>query len=122
MKPLEIAIDKKKVIVQDGVLKVVEDSNVEEYALSKLAKVGVRRKFSKPLLLLTLVFAVIGIINAENPAYIILAALMFLSAIILREEAIILEFEDKTMILNGLDRKKGKELLKIFEKHLKEKP
>ncbi|MEM0358066.1 MAG: hypothetical protein QXL77_06820 [Candidatus Bathyarchaeia archaeon] len=118
---MEITVDKKKIIVHEGVLKVVEDSNVEEYDLSKLANIGVRRKFSKPLLLLTLVFAVVGIINAENPAYTILAALMFLSALILREETIILAFKDETVALNGLDRKKSKELLKVFEKHLKKR-
>ncbi|MEM2445815.1 MAG: hypothetical protein QW734_04075 [Candidatus Bathyarchaeia archaeon] len=121
MKPLEIAIDKKKIIVQDSILKIVEDSAVEEYDLSKLSNVGVKRKFSRPLLMLTLVFAVIGIINAENPAYIILAAIMFLSVIILREEAIVLVFKDKTVVLDSLDRGKSKGLLKIFEKHLERK-
>jgi hypothetical membrane protein len=118
---MEIAVNKKKLIFQNNTLKIVEGSVEEMYDLSKLADVGVRRKFSKLLLLLTLVFAVIGIINAENPVYIILAALMFLSAIILREETLILEFKDKTVLLDQLDRKKSKELLEIFEKHLKEK-
>lgn len=123
MKPMEITVnEKKKIVVQNNTLKIVENSAEEEYDLSRLVDVGVKRKFSKPLLLLTLVFAAIGIINAENPAYIILAALMFLSAIILREEILILAFKDRMITLERLDRKKSKELLEIFRKNLKKKP
>ncbi|MEM3642070.1 MAG: hypothetical protein QXH37_09135 [Candidatus Bathyarchaeia archaeon] len=118
---MEIVINRKKIVVQNDTLKIVNGSAEEKYDLSKLANVGVKRKFSKPLLLLTIIFAVIGIVNADNPFYIILAVLMFLSAIVLREESLILAFEDKTLVLDGLDKKKSNELLKHFEKHLKKK-
>lgn len=121
MNAMEIVINRKKIVVQNDTLKIVNGSAEEKYDLSKLANVGVKRKFSKPLLLLTIIFAVIGIVNADNPFYIILAVLMFLSAIVLREESLILAFEDKTLVLDGLDKKKSNELLKHFEKHLKKK-
>jgi hypothetical protein len=121
MTAMEIVINKKKLVVQDDTLKIVNGSMEEKYDLSKLANVGVKRKFSKPLLLLAIIFAVIGIVNADNPFYIILAVLMFLSAIVLREESLILAFEDKTLVLDVLDRKKSDELLKHFEKRLKKK-
>ncbi|MGB9684306.1 MAG: hypothetical protein ACPL1Z_05190 [Candidatus Bathyarchaeales archaeon] len=118
---MEIVINKKKLVVQDDTLKIVNGSVEEKYDLSKLANVGVKRKFSKPLLLLAIIFAVIGIVNADNPFYIILAVLMFLSAIVLREESLILAFENKTLVLDVLDKKKSNELLKHFEKRLKKK-
>ncbi len=121
MTAMEIVINKKKLVVQNNTLKIVNGSAEEKYDLSKLDNVGVKRKFSKPLLLLAIIFAVIGIVNADNPFYIILAVLMFLSAIVLREESLILAFEDKTLVLDGLDRKKSSELLKHFEKRLKKK-
>ncbi|MBX5321684.1 hypothetical protein HN007_06840 [Candidatus Bathyarchaeota archaeon A05DMB-3] len=121
MTAMEIVINKKKLVVQDDTLKIVNGSVEEKYDLSKLANVGVKRKFSKPLLLLAIIFAVIGIVNADNPFYIILAVLMFLSAIVLREESLILAFENKTLVLDVLDRKKSNELLKHFEKCLKKK-
>ena len=121
MTAMEIVINKKKLVVQDDTLKIVNGSVEEKYDLSKLANVGVKRKFSKPLLLLAVIFAVIGIVNADNPFYIILAVLMFLSAIVLREESLILAFEDKTLVLDVLDKKKSNELLKHFEKSLKKK-
>lgn len=121
MDAMEIVVNKKKLIVQNDTLKIVNDSVEEKYNLSKLSNVGLKRKFSKPLLLLTIIFAVVGIVNTDNPFYIILAVLMFLSAVVLREESLILAFEDKTLVLDGLDRKKSKELLKHFEKHLKKK-
>lgn len=121
MNTMEIEINKKKLVVQNDTLKIVNGSVEEKYALSKLAKVGLKRKFSKPLLLLTIIFAVMGIVNADNPFYIIIAVLMFLSTIVLREESLILAFEDKTLFLNCLDRKKCSELLKYFEKSLNKK-
>lgn len=121
MTAMEIVINKKKLVVQDDTLKIVNGSVEEKYDLSKLANVGVKRKFSKPLLLLAIIFAVIGIVNADNPFYIILAVLMFLSAIVLREESLILAFENKTLVLDVLDKKKSNELLKHFEKRLKKK-
>jgi hypothetical protein len=121
MNAMEIVINKKKLVVQNDTLKIVNGSVEEKYDLSKLANVGLKRKFSKPLLLLTIIFAVIGIVNADNPFYIILAVLMFLSAIVLREESLILAFEDKTLVLDGVDKKKSNELLKHFEKRLKKK-
>lgn len=121
MNAMEIVINKKKLEVQNDTLKIVNSSVEEKYDLSKLANVGLKRKFSKPLLLLTIIFAIIGMVNADNPFYIILAVLMFLSAIVLREESLILAFEDKTLVLDGLDKKKSNELLKHFGKHLKKK-
>lgn len=121
MNAMEIVINKKKLVVQNDTLKIVNGSVEEKYDLSKLANVGLKRKFSKPLLLLTIIFAVIGIVNVDNPFYIILAVLMFLSAIVLREESLILAFEDKTLVLDGVDKKKSNELLKHFEKRLKKK-
>ncbi|MGQ9538476.1 MAG: hypothetical protein ACUVTE_02695 [Candidatus Bathycorpusculaceae bacterium] len=121
MNTMKIEINNKTLVVQNDTLKIVNGSVEEKYALSKLTKVGLKRKFSKPLLLLTIIFAVMGIVNADNPFYIVIAVLMFLSTIVLREESLILAFEDKTLFLDGLDRKKCSELLKYFEKSLNKK-
>jgi hypothetical protein len=115
---MEISADEKKFMVQDDKLVVISEFLKEEYNLSELVKVGLKRKFSRPLLALAIISAIISLFNAENPLYLILTLIIFISAIFLREENIILVFKDKTLVLRRIEKKKSKELLEYLKSYL----
>jgi len=115
---MEIIADEKKLMIQDDKLIVTSESLKEEYSLSELVKIGLKRKFSKPLLALAVICAMLSIFNAENPFYLILTLLIFISAVFLREENIILVFKDKTLVLRRLEKKKSKEFLAYLKSYL----
>lgn len=115
---MEINADGKKFMIQDDKLVVISESLKEEYNLSELVKIGLKRKFSRPLLALAILSAIISLFNAENPFYLILTLVIFISAIFLREENIILVFKDKTLILRRLEKKKSKEFLEHLKNYL----
>ncbi|MEM3700515.1 MAG: hypothetical protein QXL57_06590 [Candidatus Bathyarchaeia archaeon] len=105
-------------MIQNDKLVVISESLKEEYNLSDLVKVGLKRRFSKPLLGLAIISAIISLFNAENPFYLILTLAIFLSAIFLREENIILVFREKTFVLKLLEKKKNKEFLEHLKGYL----
>ncbi|MGB9778508.1 MAG: hypothetical protein C0193_00075 [Candidatus Bathyarchaeota archaeon] len=115
---MEISADEKKLMIQDNKLIVVSESLKEEYCLSELVKIGLKRKFSRPLLALAILCAVITLFNAENPFYLILTLVIFMSAIFLREESIILVFKDKTLVLRRMEKKKRKDFLEHLKSYL----
>jgi hypothetical protein len=115
---MEISADEKKFMVQDDKLVVISEFLKEEYNLSELVKVGLKIKFSRPLLALAIISAIISLFNAENPLYLILTLIIFISAIFLREENIILVFKDKTLVLRRIEKKKSKELLEYLKSYL----
>jgi hypothetical protein len=115
---MEINADEKKLVIQDDKLLVISESVKEEYNLLELVKVGLKRKFSRPLLALAIISAIMSLFNVENPFYLILTLVIFISAIFLREENIILVFKDKTLILRRLEKKKRKEFLEHLKSYL----
>ena len=115
---MEITVGEKRVTIEGNTLKVVYGSTEEEYDLSKLDMIGARRRFSRVLLILSVASAILSILNADNPSYVALAALIFLSTVLLREEGIVLAFEDRTLVLSPLDRRKRKELTEYFRRYL----
>ena len=115
---MEITVGEKRVTIEGNTLKVFIRSTEEEYDLSKLVTIGARRRFSRFLLVLSIASAILGLLNADNLLYVTFAVLIFLSTILLREEGIVLVFEDKTLVLSPLDRRKRKELLEHFKSYL----
>lgn len=115
---MEINANGKKLTIQNDTLVVEGESLKEEYNLSELVKVGLKRKFSKPLLALAIFSALISLFNAENPIYLILTLVIFISAIFLREENVILVFKDKTLVLKRFEKKERKIFLEYLKSHL----
>jgi hypothetical protein len=115
---MEITVGEKRVTIEGNTLKVAVGSTEEVYDLSKLEMIGARRRFSRILLLLSVASAILGVLNADNLLYIVLAVLIFLSVIVLREEGIVLVFEDRDLVLSPLDRRKRNELMELFKGYL----
>lgn len=115
---MEITLGKRRAEILGNVLKVTPRSVEEEYDLSKLVMVGARRTFSRPLLILSVAAAVLSLLNADNPLYMVFAALIFLSTVLLREEGVVLVFDDRTLVLSPLDRRKSKQIVKLFQSYV----
>ncbi|MDH7477803.1 MAG: hypothetical protein QHH17_05420 [Candidatus Bathyarchaeota archaeon] len=115
---MEINADGKTLMIQNDKLVVISESLKEEYNLSELVNVGLKRKFSRPLLGLAIISAIISLFNSENPFYLILTLVIFISAIFLREEKIILVFKEKTFVIRRLEKNKRKEFLEHLKSYL----
>lgn len=118
---MEITTDHKKIKIKGNILKIV-DENEEEYDLLKLTKFGVERKFSRVLLILSILLAIYSIIMAGNLLYITATILVFITALILREESIILVFEEnRILVLKNLKKKEISELTAILKNLFKKR-
>lgn len=115
---MEFSVGKRRAEIQGDVLKVTAGSSEQEYVLSKLVMVGARRRFSRPLLILSVAAAVLSLLNADNPFYIAFTVLIFLSAVLLREEGVVLVFDDSTLVLSPLDRRKSKQIVALFQSYI----